>query len=128
MSLQRRSDAVKRARLGLARNAEKCLQRAFMAKRVKHVQGIEFFPRPIFDAFALALVGEFFHGEIGGGGEQFIIAFVRGWKPLRGAIRKNFLKKGGTAPLIQAGIFTQKRLEEQIEGGASRSVQERDLR
>src|SRR2546422_152761 len=128
VSLHRRSDAIERAGLGLASNAEKCFQQALMAKRVKHVQGIEFLPRPILDTFALALAGESFHGEIGGCSEQLIIAFVCGWKPFRRAIRKSFLKEGSTAPLVEAGIFAQKRLEEQIEGCAPRSVQERDLR
>src|SRR6267143_2568225 len=82
--------AVHRSRLRFVRDAEESPQQAFPPDGMEYVQGAEALPLPVFDAIALALFGQLGYGNIGSGGEQFVIVFVGRGEPLRGPIREDF--------------------------------------
>src|SRR4029077_6422231 len=98
------------------------LQESFVTNWMEHVQGVETFPRPILDPLALALLGQLGHGDGGRGDKQFVIVLIGRSQPLRGPIGEGFLEERGAPPLIKTGIFSQKRLEEEVERRPARCV------
>src|SRR6202521_5702061 len=99
-----------------------------MPNRVKHIQGVEALPRPIFDAIALTLFGQIGYGKVGSGGEQFVIVFISSWQPLRRPIGEDSLQKCGAPPLIKTRVFSKERLKEEVDGRPADSLQERNFR
>src|SRR5207249_7659031 len=89
---------------------------------MKHVERVETLPRPIFDSLALALFGQLSHSDVGSGGQEFVIRFVGHRQPFRGSIREDSLQKRGAPPLIKICIFSEKRLEKQVDGRPARRV------
>src|SRR5260370_23150997 len=51
-----RTHAINRPRLGLVRDAQKTLQKAFTPDSVKHAQGVEIFPGPNLHPLTLSLL------------------------------------------------------------------------
>src|SRR4030088_1572751 len=95
---------------------------------MKHVQEAKALPRPIFYAVALALFSQIGYGNVGSGGEQFVIVFIRSGQPPRGPVGEDFLQKRGAPPLIKMRVFTEERLEEEVDGRPARCMKKRNFR
>src|SRR5713226_3722662 len=117
------ANAVASARLGFVRNAEKFPQQAFPPDVVKHLQGIEAFPRPIFNPVALGLLRQGGHSLVGGSDQQLVVVFVGRWQPLRWPIGQDFLQKGSSSPAVQIRLVSKERLEDGFERGDAESFE-----
>src|SRR5213075_330746 len=124
--LRRRAHTVNGSCLGLVRDAEESLQQTMVSKGMKHIQGVEVFPRPIFNATALGLFGQIGYGKVSGRRKQFVIVFISRGHPLRGPVREDLLQKCGAPPVIKIGIFSKERLEEEVDSRPARCVKKRN--
>ena len=61
----------------------------------------------------LALFGQLGYGNIGSGGEQFVIILIGSGQPLCGPISEDFLQNRRAPPLIKIRVFSQEGLKEE---------------
>ncbi len=120
------ADAVACAGLRFAGNAEEIFQKTFAADGMKHVERVEFSPFPFAHLLGLRLFREHGDGAVGGGGEEFVVVLVGRREPLCGAVGEDFLEEGSAAPGVEAGVFGEIGLEDEIESGAASHDDEGD--
>src|SRR5260370_834179 len=112
----------------VARDTEQKLQQSRTADGMEHFERIEAPPLPVLDPFALGALSEPSDGTVGGGTEQLVVGFVGRWQPFCGAVGKDFLQEGGTAPVVKTCVLAKVRFEQKEESDVTRVFEERDQR